>query len=114
MEVEGNEDGVVLAAELDDGASTRFRPALDVHVRLDRAAWSLLAPFGWDLEPPGDHRPRSVAGGPKRDVTAAVGGDATALARAESQPSIAPCGPSTRFRAMWASRCVRHWWALGP
>ena len=52
VEVEGNEDGVVLAAELDDGASTRFRPALDVHVRrLDRAAWSLLAPFGWDLEP---------------------------------------------------------------
>ena len=52
VEVEGNEDGVLLAAELDDGSSTRFRPALDVHVRrLDRAAWSLLAPFGWDLEP---------------------------------------------------------------
>ena len=52
VEVEGNEDGVVLATELDDAASPHLRPALEVHVRrLDRAAWSLLAPFGWDLEP---------------------------------------------------------------
>ncbi len=52
VEVEGNDDGVVLATELDGMASTHLRPALEVHVRrLDRAAWSLLAPFGWKLEP---------------------------------------------------------------
>ena len=51
VEVEDNDDGVVLATELEGEDSTRFRPALEVHVRrLDRAAWSLLAPFGWNLE----------------------------------------------------------------
>ena len=52
VEVDDEGDGVVLATELLTDDSTRPRPDMDVHVRrLDRAAWSLLAPFGWDLEP---------------------------------------------------------------
>ena len=52
VEVDDEGDGVVLATELLTDDSARPRPDMAVHVRrLDRAAWSLLAPFGWDLEP---------------------------------------------------------------
>jgi DNA polymerase I len=52
VEVDDEGDRVMLATELLTDDSTRPRPDMDVHVRrLDRAAWSLLAPFGWDLEP---------------------------------------------------------------
>ncbi len=52
VEVVDEGDGVMLATELLTDDSARPRPDMAVHVRrLDRAAWSLLAPFGWDLEP---------------------------------------------------------------
>ena len=52
VEVNDEEDGVLLAAELRGKASALPQPDMEVHVRrLDRAAWSLLAPFGWALEP---------------------------------------------------------------
>jgi len=52
VEVDDDEDGVVLAAELGVQGLSRPQPDIAVHVRrLDRAAWSLLAPFGWKLEP---------------------------------------------------------------
>lgn len=52
VEVDDEGDGVRLGTELIAGDSTRPRPDMHVHVRrLDRAAWSLLAPFGWGLEP---------------------------------------------------------------
>ena len=52
VEVDDEDDGVMLGTELLADDSTRPRPDMNVHVRrLDRAAWSLLAPFGWGLEP---------------------------------------------------------------
>jgi DNA polymerase I len=52
VEVDGGGEGVMLGTELIADDSTRLPPDMNVHVRrLDRAAWSLLAPFGWDLEP---------------------------------------------------------------
>ena len=52
VEVDDDEDGVVLAAELGIQGLPRPQPDIAVHARrLDRAAWSLLAPFGWRLEP---------------------------------------------------------------
>jgi len=52
VEVDDDEDGVVLAAELGVQGLSRPQPDIAVHARrLDRAAWSLLAPFGWRLEP---------------------------------------------------------------
>ena len=52
VEVQDEEEGVLLAAELRGKDSALPQPDMEVHVRrLDRAAWSLLAPFGWALEP---------------------------------------------------------------
>ncbi len=60
VEVEADDEGVLLDAEL-AGVDPFVMPDLEVHLRrLDRAAWSLLGPFGWGFDalhrPAGQHR----------------------------------------------------------